>query len=69
MAELLKREPVPISPMLENHHKMVKIRALSAAIVRAKEQEPGMNQALLIQRLEDQRKALKATLPPLRLVT
>lgn len=69
MAALLGRpEAPPINPALEAHHKMIKIRALSEAIYRARQEEQGFKSAWNIQRLLEQRKALRATLPPLRLV-
>lgn len=71
MATLLGKpedKPQTLSPLMENHNKMIKVRALSAAIYRARQNDPGYKNSLLIQQLVEQRRALRATMGPLRLV-
>jgi hypothetical protein len=70
MAKLLGDQDTrpTLSPLMENHNKMIKIRALSAAIYRARQGDSGSKNSLLIQQLVEQRRALRATMPPVRLV-
>ena len=69
VVSLFNTEGVTPRVNLENHHKMIKLRRLSDRMVEVLAKDKSYDKAAEVQALHKKRKELRASMPPLRVVS